>query len=233
MTTDDVVVRPTTGPSTANFAGPDRVICLGSTATLGTAPMAADATIYTPTAVSQFSVVVAGTVANLSDGDYTTGAEATYSWPTEPSSWVKLDLGAVKPISEVQLAARTAAWYLDGATLQVSTDNVTWTDVVNITGTSTTALTSFSFYPVNARYIRVSRYFGTIGVSEFIVKESFYYTWAPGNYITDNHIPVTTFQPGSLAMPAPNSGLYYLTAIKGGCSYVDQVETAVIEARAG
>jgi hypothetical protein len=230
ITTDDVVVRPTTGPATANFAGPDRVICLGSTAPLGTTPTAADATTYTPTAVSQSSVnTYTGTIANLSDGDFSTGARTTTI-----SSWVMLDLGTVKTISEVQLAAITNVNNLNSRKLKVSTDNITWTDVLTIDGVSNTALTSFQFYPVDARYVRVSLgYSGVVEVSEFIVKESFYYTWAPSNYITDNHIPLTTFQPGSLAMPAPNAGLYYLTAIKGGCSFVDQVETAVIEARAG
>jgi hypothetical protein len=64
-------------------------------------------------------------------------------------------------------------------------------------------------------------------------QSGFVYTWAPGNYLTSNATSTTTFQPGSLSMPNQNPGLYYLTAIKGGCSFVDEVETAVIEARAG
>ncbi len=61
----------------------------------------------------------------------------------------------------------------------------------------------------------------------------FTYVWAPGNYLTSNSTATTTFQPGSLTMPIPNPSLYFLTAQKGGCSFVDEVETAVIEARAG
>ena len=64
-------------------------------------------------------------------------------------------------------------------------------------------------------------------------ESGFTYTWAPGNYLTSNSTSTTTFQPGSLSMPTPNSGLYYLTAVKSGCSFVDQMQTAVIEARAG
>ncbi|MBL7815796.1 MAG: hypothetical protein JNL70_12350 [Saprospiraceae bacterium] len=64
-------------------------------------------------------------------------------------------------------------------------------------------------------------------------ESGFTYTWAPGNYLTSNNASTTTFQPGSLSMPTPNGGLYYLTAVKSGCSFVDQMQTAVIEARAG
>lgn len=61
----------------------------------------------------------------------------------------------------------------------------------------------------------------------------FAYTWAPGNYLVTNNTATTTFQPGNLAMPSPNPGHYYVTATKNGCSFVDQVEVAVIEANAG
>ncbi len=58
------------------------------------------------------------------------------------------------------------------------------------------------------------------------------YTWAPGNYLTQNNIAQTTFQPGSLEMPALNPITYFLTAEKDGCTFVDEVDVAVIEARA-
>ncbi|MFN8344292.1 MAG: hypothetical protein U0X91_04785 [Spirosomataceae bacterium] len=64
-------------------------------------------------------------------------------------------------------------------------------------------------------------------------ESGFTYTWAPGNYLTANNTSTTTFQPGNLAMPIPNPGTYYLTASKGLCSFFDQMQTAVIEARAG
>jgi hypothetical protein len=70
----------------------------------------------------------------------------------------------------------------------------------------------------------------TLGLA---AEPGFTYTWAPGNYLVANNSSTTTFQPGSLAMPTSNVGRYYLTASKGGCSFVDEVEVAVIEARAG
>lgn len=64
-------------------------------------------------------------------------------------------------------------------------------------------------------------------------ESGFTYTWAPGNYLTANNTAQTTFQPGSLAMPTPNPITYYVTALKNGCTFVDQMQASVIEARAG
>ncbi|MGF2412495.1 MAG: T9SS type A sorting domain-containing protein, partial [Ferruginibacter sp.] len=61
----------------------------------------------------------------------------------------------------------------------------------------------------------------------------FTYTWAPGNYLTVNNIAQPTFQPGNLVMPTPNPITYYVTAKKGGCTFVDEVVVTAIEARAG
>ncbi|WP_461137332.1 beta strand repeat-containing protein, partial [Spirosoma terrae] len=70
----------------------------------------------------------------------------------------------------------------------------------------------------------------TIGTT---AESGFTYTWAPGNYLTANNTARTTFQPGSLAMPTPNPITYYVTALKNGCTFVDQMQASVIEARAG
>ena len=47
-TTDDVIVTPSAAPTTSNFAGPDRVICLGSTTTLGTPAQSGFTYVWTP-----------------------------------------------------------------------------------------------------------------------------------------------------------------------------------------
>lgn len=60
----------------------------------------------------------------------------------------------------------------------------------------------------------------------------FTYTWAPGNYLAFNTWTPTIFQPGSLELPNPDPILYYLTAQKDGCIFVDEVYASVIEARA-
>ncbi len=72
----------------------------------------------------------------------------------------------------------------------------------------------------------------TASIGEAAV-DGFSYTWAPGNYLTDNLTTPTTFQPGGLDFPTPNPILYYLTAEKDGCTFVDDMLATVIEADAG
>ncbi len=60
----------------------------------------------------------------------------------------------------------------------------------------------------------------------------FNYVWAPGNYLTDNSNAEVTFQPGSLDFPEPNPILYFVTAQKDGCFFVDDVLAQVIQAEA-
>ena len=64
-------------------------------------------------------------------------------------------------------------------------------------------------------------------------ESGFNYTWAPGNYLTQNQTAQTTFQTGNLQMPTINPITYYVTAEKNGCTFVDETVAAVIEARAG
>jgi hypothetical protein len=59
----------------------------------------------------------------------------------------------------------------------------------------------------------------------------FTYTWAPGNYLTDNHVAQTTFQPGSYGI-YPYPFKYYLTAQQAGCTFVDSAFAYVIQADA-
>lgn len=64
-------------------------------------------------------------------------------------------------------------------------------------------------------------------------ESGFTYTWAPGNYLPDNLISRPRFTPGSLELPSSDPFRYYVTALKGGCVFVDSVLAYVIEARAG
>ncbi|MEZ4987008.1 MAG: hypothetical protein R2795_18545 [Saprospiraceae bacterium] len=52
------------------------------------------------------------------------------------------------------------------------------------------------------------------------------------NYLPNNMIAQPTFTPGSLSLPNPDPILYYVTAEKEGCIFVDEVLAHVIEARA-
>lgn len=59
-------------------------------------------------------------------------------------------------------------------------------------------------------------------------QSGFSYTWAPGNYLTSNNASTTTFDAGSF-FPFPNPFTYYVTAVKSGCTYVDDVVVSVLE----
>ena len=83
QTTDEIEVSPITSPSNADFAGPDITICRGETGTLG---VSSDYFLVPITGVSQSTTATgfAGTVANLTDGDFTTGARTNGGF----SQWV-------------------------------------------------------------------------------------------------------------------------------------------------
>lgn len=124
-------------------------------------------TVYhAPTLVAQSSAAgFTGTIANLQDGNFTTGARTG----TMGVQWVSLDLGANITFSIVQLASISTA-NLNGASLQVSTNNTVWTDViVSISGSSATVINNFSFTPVTARYVRIIKIGAAVDVSEFRV----------------------------------------------------------------
>ncbi len=70
----------------------------------------------------------------------------------------------------------------------------------------------------------------TIGTAP---ETGFNYVWSPGSYLIDNTVSTTTYFPGNLYMPTPNTAFINLTAQKDGCSFSDQVEVTTIEARAG
>lgn len=65
------------------------------------------------------------------------------------------------------------------------------------------------------------------------VEPGFTYTWSPGNYLSANTTTPTTFQPGNFDQFNPNPFIYYLTAAKNGCIFVDSVYAYVLKADAG
>jgi hypothetical protein len=74
---------------------------------------------------------------------------------------------------------------------------------------------------------------GATAVLGTSAESGFSYTWAPGNYLTNNQIAMPTFQPGSLILPVPDPFSYFVTALKSGCTFVDAVDAYVIKADAG
>lgn len=112
------------------------------------------------------------------DNSYTTGALTTAG----ANQYVGLNLGTPQTFSIVELAPYTAIVNLNGATLQVSNDGVTWTTVPSITDvtSNTTAATItnavvnrkrvYSFAAQTAQYVRLIKLDETVlGVSEFRV----------------------------------------------------------------
>jgi len=69
----------------------------------------------------------------------------------------------------------------------------------------------------------------TIGLP---AQNGFTYTWSPGAYITSNITTPTTFDHGDTQFPTPNPITYQLTAQRNGCTWFDDVEVAVIKAKA-
>jgi hypothetical protein len=117
--------------------------------------------------VSQSSGTAA-TVAQMNDLVYTTGALTT----STINAWVRVDMGSDRTITYVDLAAQSNIANLNGRSIEISTDGVSWTTVVaSITGASTSQLTRYTFAPITARFVRVYNpavTAGIVGVSEFI-----------------------------------------------------------------
>ncbi|WP_238413262.1 RICIN domain-containing protein [Saccharothrix deserti] len=69
--------------------------------------------------------------------------------------WLKVDLGATKPITGVRIA-----WELDAKNyryrVEGSTDNATWTSLSDRTGTSSTRQVQVLAFTAQARYVRVT-----------------------------------------------------------------------------
>lgn len=233
QTNDQIIVSPITAPTLTDFAGQDITICRGATGTLGTALEYFPIPLINVTQ-SSISGSFTGTVVNLTDNNFTTGARTN----STSNASITIDLGRIyEGVAQVELAAINTANLNGGSRrIQVSTDNSTWSTVnYNISGTTNSSLTAFTFTNRDARYIRIQKGSGTgiVDLSEIRVYQSFNYTWAPGNYLTNNQTGQTTFQPGSLSLPSPDPILYYLTAEREGCTFVDEVFASVIEARAG
>lgn len=73
---------------------------------------------------SQYSTAYVGTLANLTDGDFTAGVGTASG-----TQWVRLDFGTPAPMTAVKLSPlNQTGWgpgYLNGAKLQVSNDATT------------------------------------------------------------------------------------------------------------
>ena len=99
-------------------------------------------------ALNKTGAASSGTAAAAFDGNVGTRWESTYSDP----QWISVDLGASYNVSEVKLNWETAAG--KDYKIQVSADNVNWTDAYTRTG-GTGGLEDLTFTAVAGRYVRM------------------------------------------------------------------------------
>lgn len=250
QTTDEVFVALAAPPATANFAGDDMVICNGETVALGTAP---EVDVFdamsgsTITNGGSTTMLTAATLGQLTDGDFFNGVRTADGTGNN----IVIDLGAIQTVNQISLALQNSASFSERTDtdmrIEVSTDNVTFTtlftDVRNSTSAGTpasiSASTLLTFPAQEVRYFRFVPESSTrdASLSEFQAFFGFTYTWAPGEFlVTDGSM--ATFDPGFVLNDRRllldiNPRTYVLTAEFGGCLFVDEVEVAVIEARAG
>ncbi len=224
--TVNVFVVPAPAPG---FAGPDAVACYQS----GNIPLGTPRAVFPVSvkSVTQSTTATAGTVANLTDNNFGTGARTDQA----TQQWVQFDLGSEIAISRVELAALSNVAELNGAVIQYSTNGTSWTSYSNISGTSVSALTSFTNvnFPV-ARYIRIFRSANQrVALSEIKVEATYTYTWSPSNFLSPNNQPSTQYYHEPALPLVENPRVYTLTASSGNCVFRDTVQVEVISAHAG
>jgi hypothetical protein len=172
-------ITATNGPLTFSATGlpaglsinPTTGIISGTPLSAGASNVAISATNVAGT--GQATLVIS-TLTNLALGLQTvtatsqqTGNLATYAndgnsstrWsaasPALPQFW-QVDLGAVSSVSTVNINWYNASSRAYQYKIDVSTDNVTFTNVVNHTANTTDGNTSDTFAPVHARYVKVT-----------------------------------------------------------------------------
>jgi beta-glucosidase len=95
-------------------------------------------------------------IVNLFDGELTTRWSTNRLQTTSPAEWLEVDLGCLQTFSEIVLdATDDGSDYPRGYTVQVSTDDNTWTQVAR--GTGSTALMAVTFASTTARYVRINQ----------------------------------------------------------------------------
>jgi hypothetical protein len=141
--------------------------------------------------------------------------------------WLKLDLGAAKTVGYVGIA-----WYKGNARrarfdLQVSNDNVAWTDVLSAaqSGGATTAEEAFDFDDVNARWVRYVGHGNTEtgsaqwnSVNEISIFSPAVPTSTPTPLPTSTPTPTATPSPTATPTPPPTPVFVELTPGASGTS---------------
>ncbi|WP_370723343.1 SdrD B-like domain-containing protein [Fibrella aquatica] len=127
----------------------------------------------TPVAITQSSnngASVIGTLTSMTDNNFGTGAGTNIG----NGQYVRLDFGSAVTMTGVTISPLAlTGWgptYLNGITLQYSTNGTTWTTIQVISGTVNNTLSTFTFSSISARYIQLVTTTNTyVGISEFSV----------------------------------------------------------------
>lgn len=114
--------------------------------------------------------VLLATPPKMRDGNHTTGAATLNSG----SEWIRADLGEAKQVAKVQIGGgNLTSWgpvaaYINGRTIQYSTDDVNWTNVATAAGASDAPpyFADVPFSAVTARYFRILS-IGYMATTEF------------------------------------------------------------------
>jgi unsaturated rhamnogalacturonyl hydrolase len=88
---------------------------------------------------------------------------STYWAASGRNQWILYDLGAIKTVTQVQVAWHTTRYRIYPFRIQVSNDGVTFTNVASGVVFRSTSLRSYDFSDIQARYIRIlgpNRYIG-------------------------------------------------------------------------
>lgn len=131
----------------------------------------------------------------LTDGRRNSAAPKTKGWRSpSDAAWFEVDLGRVTTVARVDLYPAGNAYNLGRSfprsyTVEVSTDRENWTVVaqVNDSVSAWTAIPTFTFAPVGARYVRVNVTKGA-GSGSFEVAEMEIYSRADAVPAPDNSV---------------------------------------------
>lgn len=141
---------------------------------------------------------------------------------TEPDAdaWIKADLGSVKAVTNIKLLPASPAsgngpggeWYVNGADVQYSTNNVNWTTAATVSGATDSAYVTVELGNISARYIRLRRSSFTLALGDFRVYNSAVGTTPPSQPPVTNN-SVATFNGNSINNPVALSVTGSPTAI--------------------
>jgi hypothetical protein len=134
------------------------------------------------------------TPANTVDGSLATRWSANGD-----GAWIRYDLGAIRPVSHVSIAAYNGNTRQNRFDLQVSSDGTTWSNVFTnrLTSGTTTAEEVHDFGDVNARYVRYVGHGSTAGTFNSVTELSVFQQAGP--------VPTPTATPTSGPTPTPTA----------------------------